>query len=139
MVLLIFTPKRVKIIVIGGVDVAFVGKCIIAGGLAGLLNGLFGAGGGLVLVPLYIGWLGLKEKEAFATSVAVILPLSTVSYVLFCAQGGDVWSEALPYLLGGIVGGALSIKLFRNISTAWLHRLFGVLILYGAIKAVLLL
>ena len=118
---------------------ALVGKCIVAGGLAGMLNGLFGAGGGLVLVPLFIGWLQLEEKKAFATSVAVILPLSVVSYVLFCAQGGNVWKEALPYLLGGVAGGFLSIKLFRNISAVWLHRLFGILILYGAVKAVLLL
>lgn len=116
-----------------------IGKCIIAGGLAGLLNGLFGAGGGLILVPLFIGWLHIEEKQAFATSVAVILPLSVVSYVLFHIQGGDVWHDALPYLLGGIVGGAISTRLFRSISTVWLHRLFGVLILYGAVKAVLLL
>lgn len=118
---------------------AFVGKCIVAGGLAGILNGLFGAGGGLVLVPLFIGWLQLEEKKAFATSVAVILPLSIVSYAIFCVQGGNVWQEALPYLLGGVAGGLISIKLFRNISAVWLHRLFGILILYGAIKAVLLL
>ena len=119
--------------------VNFVLKCIVAGGLAGVLNGLFGAGGGLILVPLFIDWLGLDEKKAFATSVAVILPLSVVSYTLFCMQGGNVWRDALPYLFGGIVGGALSIKLFRNISAVWLHRLFGILILYGAVKAVLLL
>lgn len=118
---------------------SYVAKCLLAGGLAGLLNGLFGAGGGLVLVPLFINWLRLEEKKAFATSVAIILPLSIASYVLFCIQGGNVWHEALPYLMGGIVGGGLSILLFRNISAVWLHRLFGILILYGAIKAVLLL
>ena len=114
-------------------------KSIIAGGLAGLLNGLFGAGGGLVLVPLLINWLKLEEKQAFATSIAIILPLSIVSFVLFCVQGGNVWHDALPYLLGGIVGGGLSTILFRKISAVWLHRLFGILILYGAVKAVLLL
>ena len=71
-----------------------IGKCIIAGGLAGILNGLFGAGGGLILVPLFIGWLHIEEKRAFATSVAVILPLSLISYILFCVQGGDVWYDA---------------------------------------------
>lgn len=116
-----------------------IGKYLVAGGLAGLLNGLFGAGGGLVLVPLFIGWLKMEEKQAFATSIAVTLPLSFVSYILFCLQGGNVWTDALPYLLGGIVGGGLSIKLFQNISPVWLHRIFGVLILYGAVKAVLLL
>ena len=116
-----------------------ISKCIIAGGLAGLLNGLFGAGGGLVLVPLFISWFHIEEKQAFATSIAVILPLSLTSYILFQIQGGDVWRDALPYLLGGIVGGAISARLFRNVSTVWLHRVFSLLILYGAVKAVLLL
>lgn len=117
----------------------YIGKCIVAGGLAGALNGLFGAGGGLVLVPLFIQWLKLEEKHAFATSVAVILPLSIVSYALFCIQGGNVWQDALPYLIGGVIGGILSAKLFRTVSAVWLHRLFGILLLYGGIKAVLLL
>ena len=81
----------------------------------------------------------MEERKAFATSIAIILPLSIVSYILFCIQGGNVWKDALPYLLGGIIGGTLSTKLFHKISTLWLHRLFGLLILYGAIKAVLLL
>ena len=114
-------------------------KFVVAGTLAGILNGLFGAGGGLVLVPLLIGWAKLEEKQAFATSVAIILPLSVASYLLFCTNGGDVWPQARPYLLGGIVGGILSTTLFRHISTVWLHRLFGILILYGGIKAVFLL
>lgn len=112
---------------------------LIAGALAGIANGLFGAGGGLFLVPLFIRWIQLEEKRAFATSVAVILPLSIVSYVMFCIKGGNVWADAWPYLIGGVLGGLLSTKLFANISAVWLHRLFGILILYGAVKAVLLL
>ena len=117
----------------------YVGKCIVAGSLAGALNGLFGAGGGLVLVPLFAQWLKMEEKHAFATSVAVILPLSIVSYALFCWRGGNVWHEALPYLIGGMIGGVLSAKLFRAVSAIWLHRLFGILLLYGGVKAVFLL
>ena len=112
------------------------GKCVLIGGFAGVCNGLFGAGGGLVLVPLFIGWLDMKEKQAFATSVAVILPLSLISYTIFCIQGGDVWQKALPYLIGGAIGGLLSGKVFRRVPPVWLHRTFGVLILYGGIKAV---
>ncbi len=125
--------------VYGGEVVKSTGKYLVAGVCAGVLNGLFGAGGGLVLVPLLAGWCGLEQKRAFATSVAIILPLSMVSYALFCLQGGNVWKEALPYLLGGIAGGLLSTKLFENISALWLHRLFGILILYGGVKAVLAL
>lgn len=112
---------------------------LLAGAAAGVANGLFGAGGGLFLVPLLAGPIGLEEKRAFATSVAIILPLSVVSYVLFCLHGGNVWTEALPYLIGGVAGGLLSAKLFKKISAVWLHRLFGILILYGGIKGVLAL
>ncbi|MBQ4613213.1 MAG: TSUP family transporter [Clostridia bacterium] len=114
-------------------------RYLIAGALAGLTNGLFGAGGGLFLVPLLIRWIGLEEKRAFATSVAIMLPLSVASYVIFCFKGGNVWGDALPYLIGGVLGGLLSAKFFSRISTVWLHRLFGMLILYGGVKAVLLL
>ena len=117
----------------------YVGKCLVAGSLAGLLNGMFGAGGGLILVPIYISWMHMEEKQAFATSVAVILPLSIISYILFCLQRGNVWAVSLPYLLGGVVGGLLSVRLFQNVSALWLHRIFGAIILIGAIKAVLLL
>ena len=115
-----------------------IGKYLIAGALAGAANGLFGAGGGLFLVPLLIGWAGMEEKKAFATSVAIILPLSAASFVMFCIGGGQVFREALPYLIGGVIGGLLSSRLFKSIPTEWLHRLFGLLILYGGIKAVML-
>ena len=114
-------------------------KCLLAGGLAGILNGLFGAGGGLILVPLLSEWISLEEKKSFATSIAIILPLSVISYALFCLQGGSVWEDTIPYLLGGIVGGAIAPRVFRRISTKWLHRLFSLLLFYGGIKAVLLL
>ncbi|MDR0863198.1 MAG: TSUP family transporter, partial [Oscillospiraceae bacterium] len=54
-------------------------KFAVAGALAGAANGLFGAGGGIFLVPLFTRWAKLEDKRAYATSVAVILPLSIVS------------------------------------------------------------
>lgn len=47
-------------------------KCLIIGTCAGAANGFFGAGGGLFLVPLFTAWLGMEQKRAFATSVAII-------------------------------------------------------------------
>ena len=49
-------------------------RYLLAGALAGLTNGLFGGGGGSVLVPLLTRYCGLSQRKAFATSVAVILP-----------------------------------------------------------------
>ena len=112
-------------------------KYLATGALAGIANGLFGSGGGLFLVPLFIGWLHMEQKKAFATSVAVILPLSLASFVVFLLRGGMDWGLAWPYLLGGVAGGLLSGLFFKKNQVIWLRRAFGLLILYGGVKAVL--
>ena len=114
-------------------------KYITTGLLAGAANGLFGSGGGLFLVPLFIGWLHMEQRKAFATSVAVILPLSVAALVIYFWKGSVDFMAALPYLLGGLAGGFIAGKLFGRISVIWLRRIFGLLILYGGVRAVLLL
>lgn len=113
-------------------------RYLLTGALAGMANGLFGSGGGLFLVPLFTGWLHMEQKRAFATSVAVILPLSAASFVVFLLGGRMDWGLALPYLLGGVAGGLLSGLFFKKIPVVWLRRGFGLLILYGAVKALFL-
>ena len=78
---------------------------ILAGGLAGLINGFFGGGGGMVLVPLLGDQCSLDQRRAFATSIAIILPLCALSSVLYYLRGGLEFSVALPYLAGGLIGG----------------------------------
>ena len=109
----------------------------IAGGAAGLANGLFGGGGGSILVPLLIGLCKLEPRRAFATSVAIILPLCTVSLWLYAQQG--IWdlTTAAPYVFGGAIGGWLGGKLFRRANVTWLRRGFGLLLLYGGLRNVL--
>ena len=50
-------------------------KYAVASILAGAANGCFGGGGGMVLLPLLTRWCGLDQRRAFATSIAIILPL----------------------------------------------------------------
>lgn len=115
------------------------GKYMITGLLAGAANGFFGAGGGLFLVPLLTRWLGLEQRRAFATSVAVVLPLSVAALVSYARSGGLDVTTAMPYLAGGLVGGFLSGRVFEKIPVIWLRRGFGLLMLYGGVRAVLLL
>lgn len=114
-------------------------KCLIIGTCAGAANGFFGAGGGLFLVPLFTGWLGLEQKQAFATSVAVIFPLSAVSVLIYLRNGSIPLSFCTPYLLGGAIGGVLSGLLFSRVSVPLLRKAFALLLLWGGIRAVLLL
>lgn len=91
----------------------------------------------MLLVPLLAGWCGLGQRKAFATSVAVILPLCVLSAAIYLFRGGVEVLPALPYLAGGLVGGLLGGKLFKGLSMTWLRRGFALLILYGGVKALL--
>ncbi len=114
-------------------------KYLVTGALAGLANGFFGAGGGLFLVPLFIGWLKLDERKAFATSVAVIFPLCAAAAWIYWRQGNLDFAQSLPYLIGGAAGGFLSGRIFGRLNMTWLRRVFGLFILYGGVRALLLL
>ena len=108
---------------------------VLAGAAAGLVNGFFGGGGGMVLVPLLAGWCGLDQRKAFATSVAVILPLCILSAAVYLFRGGVELVPALPYLAGGLAGGLLGGRVFRRLNMTWLRRGFALLILYGGARA----
>ena len=104
-----------------------------------VVTGAFGSGGGLFLVPLMTRWSKLEERKAFATSVAIILSLSIVSSVVYFTKGALDFSTAWPYLLGGGIGGVISGLVFQKVPLNFLRRIFGLLILYGGIRAVLAL
>lgn len=112
-------------------------KYAVTGALAGTANGFFGSGGGLFLVPMFTRWLKMEQKTAFATSVAVIFPLSIVSVVVYFFKGGIDFMFALPYLLGGAAGGIISGRIFGKVPVTLLRKVFALLILYGGVKAVL--
>ena len=109
----------------------------VAGAAAGLINGFFGGGGGMILVPLLAGKCGLDQRKAFATSVAIIAPLCALSAALYWFRGSLDFAAALPYLTGGLVGGLIGGKVFKKLSMKWLRRVFALLILYGAVRSLL--
>lgn len=113
-------------------------KPIAIGAAAGLVNGLFGAGGGLLLVPLFMSWCRLPPKSAFATSLAVTLPLSAVSLIVYALRGSLDVAAALPYMLGGIAGGIVGARFMSRLDVKWLRLLLAVFLLYGGVKGVML-
>ena len=104
---------------------------ITAGLTAGLVTGLFGGGGGMVLVPLLAALTDLGESEIFPGSICVILPICLVSLAL-SIEGN--WYLALPFLPGSLLGGILAGHWGQRIPLTWLHRSLGLLILWGGIR-----
>ena len=109
-------------------------KTMLAGFAAGGVTGLFGTGGGMVLVPLLRLGNAVAEEEVFGSSVAIILPVCIVSILTTAAAAPLPWAEALPYMLGSILGGIGAGLFGKRISHGFLHRLLGILILWGGIR-----
>ncbi len=108
---------------------------VITGLLAGIPNGFFGAGGGMILVPLFCRWLKLPEKKAFATSVAVILPMCVASAIIYLIRQDFALTDAVPFLIGGLAGGILSGLIFKKVPTGLLHKALGLFIIYGGVRS----
>ena len=123
----------VEIISAGGVFLKDKLFLSVAGAAAGLVNGLFGAGGGMVLVPLLGKATGISETERFPASIAIIAPISVISLIL-SANWQITFAELLPYLLGGTVGGIAAGCWGNRIPTIWLHRVLGLIVLWGGIR-----
>lgn len=111
-------------------------KIIATGAAAGAINGLLGAGGGMIMVPLLLFWCGLEEKKALATSVAAIVPLCAVSAAVCLARGGTLPQGSIWYLLGGLAGGAAGGLLMKKFSSDALIRIFGAIMLIAGIRTV---
>ena len=108
------------------------GNVLTAGALAGAVNGFFGAGGGMVLVPLLGRNRFLAEEQVFPGSLAMMIPLCLISLILSGER--PAFATALPYLLGSAGGGILAAILGKRLSPLWLHRILGCLILLGGVR-----
>ena len=106
----------------------------LIGIVIGFVNGLFGAGGGSLLVPALQKFKQYETHKAHATTVAVILPLSVVSAIVYI-WGVDVqWMSVLWVSAGGIAGGFVGAKWLNKIDAMWLNILFGAFLAFGAVR-----
>lgn len=89
------------------------------GALIGVINGFFGGGGGMVVVPLLNKVFGLEQKKAQATALFVILPISIVSTIVYMCFNSIDFASGWPVILGivggGIIGATLLNKLNNNV------------------------
>lgn len=91
---------------------AFIG----IGLLAGILSGLFGVGGGTVIVPLLVLLLHFDQRLAAGTSLAAIVPTASVGVVSYAVSGSVAWIPALILAAGAVVGAQIGTRLLPRIS-----------------------
>lgn len=107
---------------------------ILAGFAAGAINGLFGGGGGIILIPLLSLLANIEDTDIFQSSVAIILPICLVSLVSGAFTSDIPWRNAMPWLISGTVGGYAAVRWGKKIPVLWLHTGLGIMIIYGGIR-----
>jgi uncharacterized protein len=110
---------------------------LIVGLVGGLMSGLFGVGGGIVMVPMLASIAGLDHRRAAATSLAAIVPTSIAASIGYAANGAIDLVAAVLIGVGGIAGSQLGSRLLRRLSVRWLRWLFLALLLIVAVRMLL--
>jgi uncharacterized membrane protein YfcA len=113
-----------------------VAKLLVVGTAAGAFSGLFGVGGGTVIVPFLVFWFGYGEREATGTSLAAIIVIATAAAGLQAAYGNVDYAKAalvgLPAVGGVLAGTALQ----QRVNVEWINFTFAILLVAVAIELV---
>lgn len=97
----------------------------IIGLVGGVASGLFGVGGGIIMVPAMVYFMGLPIKTAIGTSLAVIIPTTIVGSIKHFQLGNVQFSSVLALAPTAIIGGYAGAWLSTHLSDANLKRAFG--------------
>lgn len=108
----------------------------VLGGIAiGFVNGLLGAGGGMLAVPI-LKCQGLTQKQAHSNAIAIIIPITVFSTILYLIRGYVTIKDAYIYMPTGLIGAVVGTYILNKISPAVLKRIFGALMVYAGIRLV---
>ena len=99
----------------------------------GFINGLLGAGGGMLAVPLLKN-SGIEQKKAHASSIALIFPLCIFSAALYLIKGRVTLADSLGYMPAGAVGAVIGAWLLGKISNKWLKRIFALFMIWAGVR-----
>lgn len=113
---------------------AALARLVVVGLAGGLLSGLFGVGGGIVMVPLLILLARLEDRRAAATSLAAIVPASAAGVVTYAVRGDVAVGVAVLVAVGAMAGSLLGTRLLRRVRVDVFRWLLAALIVAAAIQ-----
>lgn len=111
-------------------------KPTILGLGVGFINGVFGAGGGMLAVPI-LKSEGLSQKSAHANAVAVILPITVLSAVLYLVKGSVSLADSLAFIPTGLIGSVIAAFTLQKFSNKWLQKIFAAFMIYAGVRLLL--
>jgi len=111
-------------------------QSLVVGILAGILAGMFGVGGGFLMVPLYVLWVGLDQRRSHATSLAAVLPIAVAGAIGYSASDYVDWNATAALLAGSIFGAIYGVKLLGQVSLKFLQLGFAALLYLSALRLI---
>lgn len=112
-------------------------KTVMIGLLAGIVNGLFGSGGGVIVVPALTAFFSFEQYKAHATAIAIILPITLVSSFFYIKGKYIDFNIAIWVAIGGIIGGFIGAVLLKKIPSRILRIAFGAFMLIAAARMII--
>jgi uncharacterized membrane protein YfcA len=106
----------------------------LLGVAAGFLSGLFGVGGGILIVPALVLLLKMDQRLAHGTSLAAVLPISLASLITYWAHGNIDWPVALFLAIGAVAGAVVGTRLLHVLPERALGYAFAILLIATAIR-----
>lgn len=107
---------------------------VVVGVAAGLLGGLFGVGGGLIIVPGLVGLAEMERRLAHGTSLAATLPIAAASLITYVFHGNVDWAVAFFLAIGAVGGAIVGTQLLRVIPKTVLVLVFSATVLATATR-----
>ena len=106
--------------------------------VAGVLGGMFGIGGGSILIPAMVFFFGLTQHQAQGTTLAIMVPPIGILAAMRYYYSGNVKLGMAGFICAGfVVGGLIGAQLIQNVPDALLKKLFGVFLLIVSLRMIL--
>jgi len=109
-------------------------RVVLVGLLAGFLSGLFGVGGGILIVPSLVLLLGFSQRLAHGTSLAAVLPIAIASLTTYAFEDKVDWKVGALLAVGAVVGAVVGTQLLRRLPHDTLAIAFAVLLVATAVR-----
>ena len=108
----------------------------LIGLIVGFTSGLFGAGGGMILVPAFLYFDKLDEKDARATTIFCILPIVLTSSIVYFNNHQFDWNIGIKCAIGGTIGAIIGSALLKKLDNKILSIMFLIFLIYVSIRMV---
>jgi uncharacterized membrane protein YfcA len=112
-------------------------RCVAVGIVAGFLSGLFGVGGGILIVPALVLVLGFEQRPAHGTSLAAVLPIGIASLTSYALETKVDWYVGLWLALGAVGGAFIGTYILHRLPHDVLAVAFSVLLIATAVRLLL--